>query len=139
MDITPQDAFKLGFLTRCAEERLTGQALEDRLDKVAAFNKQAIGGLVKFSPADVSLPNATQIGKGVEALKGWTQAAYAIPLAAAIAAGGGVGYGAAKMVEPQVSEDELQAQELADTYRLYAAKAKARKKLRGYRAGYSGS
>jgi hypothetical protein len=44
MEINEQDAFKLGFLTRCAEEKLTGTELEARLDKIAAFNKAAAIG-----------------------------------------------------------------------------------------------
>jgi hypothetical protein len=41
------------------------------------------------------------------------------------------------MVEPRVDEDEMKAQELATTYKLYAEKAKNRKKLRQYRLGHS--
>jgi hypothetical protein len=130
MDITPQEAFKLGFFTRCAQERLTGKELETRLEKVAAFNKKAEGSIINFNPMDVSLPSSATAAK---ALTGYAQMAYTLPFAASILGGGALGYGAAKMVEPQISEDEIKSRELADTYRLYAAKAKARKKLRQYR------
>jgi hypothetical protein len=138
MEITAQDAFKLGFLTRCAEEQLTGEALDARLDKVAEFNKRA-GGLYEYKPTSVSLPGTSEIAALTKPLVGWAQSMYALPFAASILGGSGLGYGAAKMMEPQISEDEIKAQELADTYRLYAEKAKARKKVRQYRLGHNAS
>lgn len=138
MDITAQEAFKLGFLTRCAEEKLTGAALDSRLEKVAEFNKRAAGWF-EYEPAKWGLPGAGAASSAVKPLLGWAQAAYAIPFAASIMGGAGLGYGAAKMMEPQISDEEIKAQELADTYRLYAAKAKARKKTRQYRLGHNAS
>lgn len=136
MDITPQDAFKLGFLARCAEERLTGSALDARLEKVAEFNKRAAGdnnSLFKYDPIALGFKTPAQvIWKGLTGM-------WAIPPAATILGGGALGYGAAKMVEPQISEDDVKAQELAATYKMYAEKAKARRKLRNYRLGYNPS
>jgi len=139
MDITPQDAFKLGFLARCAEERLTGAVLNARLDKVAEFNKKAAGGkptggssVIKISPFEAgggSLSGAAStLWQGLSGL-------LAVPTAASIMGGGALGYGTAKMVEPNISEDDIKAQELAATYKMYAEKAKARRKLRNYRLG----
>lgn len=139
MDITAQEAFKLGFLARCAEEKLTGAALDSRLEKVAEFNKRSTGSWFAYEPAKWGLPGAGVAGAAVSPLLGWAQAAYAIPFAASITGGAGLGYGAAKMLEPQISDEEIKAQELADTYRLYAAKAKARKKTRQYRLGHNAS
>lgn len=136
MDITPQDAFKLGFLARCAEEKLTGAALDARLEKVAAFNKAAadtpVSGLSSWAPSNLAglIPGPRGI---LEAFK----AIYAVPPALAMLGGGGVGYGLAKAVEPTIHDDEVKAQEIADTYKLYTEKAKARKKLRQYRTGAS--
>jgi len=130
MEITAQEAFKLGFLARCAEEKLTGAALEARLEKIAEFNKQALD-LAKWSPIDIS----GLLGSGVKHTLAGLSAIYATPPAAAIIGGSGLGYGAAKLLEPRIDDDELKAQELATTYRLYAEKAKNRKKLRQYRLG----
>jgi hypothetical protein len=136
MDITPQDAFKLGFLARCAEEQLTGKALDARLEKVAAFNKGAfLGGLAKLSPVDLTAAGANLVGSGVKHTLAGLAALYSAPPAAAILGGGALGYGTAKMVEPPIHDDEIKAQEIADTYKLYAEKAKARKKMRKYRTG----
>ena len=132
MDITPQDAFKLGFLARCAEEKLTGADLDARLEKVAEFNKRAfLGGVAKWSPVDLG----GLASSGVQNTIAGLAALYSVPPAAAILGGGALGYGAAKMVEPPVHDDEIKAQEIADTYKLYAEKAKARKKMRKYRMG----
>jgi hypothetical protein len=132
MDINEQDAFKLGFLARCAEEKLTGTALEARLEKVAEFNKSALIGL-DLKPSTVT---PTDIGG---ALWNGLSAVWALPHAASIIGGAGLGYGAAKMVEPAVHDDEIRAQELINTYKLYADKAKNRKKVRQYRLGQSES
>lgn len=123
MEITEQDAFKLGFLARCAEEKLTGQSLEARLEKVAQFNKAAIA---EYLPKMLTGP-ASDIGLAY-------LGALSLPFAASMLGGGAVGYGIGSAVEPRVNEDEIRAKELADTYRLYADKAKNRRKAVKYRA-----
>ena len=52
---------------------------------------------------------------------------------AGLLGGSALGYGAAKMTEPEVSSDDIKQQELADTYRIYADRAKATRKARKYR------
>ena len=136
MDVTAQDAFKLGFLARCAEERLTGAALEARLEKVAEFNKAAaLGDLITFPAYNGTNAIASGLQSGAHSLWDAATAITAVPIAGSILGGAGLGYGAAKMVEPNIDDDELRAQELAATYKLYADKAKNRKKVRGYRHG----
>jgi hypothetical protein len=136
MEITAQESFKLGFLARCAEEKLAGAELEARLEKIAEFNKRAAGvsDLVNLSPINLGLGSLLPAAR--MSLSGLAQL-YAVPPAAAIIGGAGLGYGAAKMVEPRVDDDEMKAQELATTYKLYAEKAKNRKKLRQYRLGHT--
>jgi hypothetical protein len=139
MDITEQDAFKLGFLTRCAEEKLTGDSLEARLDQVASFNKRATE-LVKVSPVTVGGGTAADmVGSAGKSLVDAFQMITAVPIAGSIIGGAGLGYGTAKMLEPKLDDDELKAQELAATYKLYADKAKNRKKVRQYRLGRGSS
>lgn len=131
-DITAQDAFKLGFLARCAEEKLTGAALDDRLQKIAEFNEKAALLGVKFDPQSVNL-----LGGGATALQQALQLGIAVPFGASIMGGGALGYGLAKATEPRIDEDEMRAKELAATYKLYADKAKARRKVRQNRLGQS--
>lgn len=134
MELTDQDAFKLGFMARCAEEGLTGAALTARLEKVAKFNKSALDW-TKYKPHEWSLPipGVSQVAKGLGDMGAAYWAALGIPIGGAILGGGAVGHAAGKMVEPPVDDDELRAQELAATYKLYADKAKHRKKMRQYR------
>jgi hypothetical protein len=128
MEITAQEAFKLGFLARCAEEKLAGAELEARLDKIAEFNKQAF---------DIASGISGLLSSGAKNTLAGLTAIYSVPPAAAILGGSALGYGAAKFTEPRVDDDEMKAQELATTYKLYAEKAKNRKKLRQYRLGHS--
>jgi hypothetical protein len=109
-----KEAFKVGFLTRCAEEGLVGDALAARLARVVEFNEKT---------ADISLTDiATAAGLGA-----------AVPIGAAALGGGALGYGAAKLTAPTLDENELKAQEIINTYKVMAAKARAKHKLREYR------
>ncbi len=131
-DISAQDAFKLGFLARCAEEKLTGGDLEGRLQKIAEFNEKSALLGVKFDPQSVNL-----LGGGASALGQALQLGIAVPFGASILGGGALGYGLGKATEPRIDEDEMRAKELAATYKLYADKAKARRKVRQNRLGQS--
>lgn len=134
MGITEKEAFRLGFLARCAEEKLAGAALDARLEKAASFIEKAASSPVKFSPVDIG---GSSLAAGGKSLLDAAWGLLGLPYAGAIVAGGGLGYGTAKMLEPRVDEDEVKAQELMNTYKLYADKAKARKKVRQYRIGQS--
>jgi hypothetical protein len=116
MDVTEKEAFKLGFLQRCAEEQLTGLALESRIKAAATFVKSA----------SLQLPTLSDSGKAL------FNVAYA-PLMLATVGGGLAGHLAGKMTEPDVDEDDLKARELAAAYKAYAARAKTNRKLRLYR------
>jgi len=115
MDVNEKEAFKLGFLRRCAEEQLTGAALETRIKAAEAFVKAAL-----------ELPSLGDSGKAL------FNVAYA-PLMLATVGGGLAGHLAGKMTEPDVDEEDLKARELAAAYKAYAARAKTNRKLRLYR------
>jgi hypothetical protein len=124
MNLTEKEAFRLGFLSRCAEEKLTGAALNDRI-------KCADGGL---NPADWLLP----LGAGAAGLYLASRTPYVGPVvgllpAAGLAGGAGLGYMAAKMTEPDIEPADIKAQELADTYRVYAHRARANRQAKKYR------
>ncbi|NDD52612.1 hypothetical protein EBZ39_01820 [bacterium] len=101
VDVTSKEAFRIGFLTRCAEEGLTGDALQARI-------KQA--GILGTIGQAAGLPAAVGLGTGAA-----------------------LGYGAAKLTEPDITEDDIKAQELADTYRVYANKMRAARLAAKYR------
>lgn len=143
MDVTAKEAFRLGFLTRCAEEGLTGEALSARI--TAAGEKQAYfwpialgtGAAYALSRLLESGSNAATAASGLarvpEALGRGALALGGAAGAAGLLGGSALGYGAAKMTEPEVSSDDIKQQELADTYRIYAERAKAKRKARKYR------
>ena len=116
MDVNEKEAFKLGFLRRCAEEHLTGPALEMRIKAAEAFVKSAAIQLPTMSDSFQALGNI----------------AYT-PLMLATVGGGLAGHVAGKMTEPDVDEEDLKARELAAAYKAYAARAKTNRKLRLYR------
>jgi hypothetical protein len=115
MDVTEKEAFKLGFLHRCAEERLVGPALDQRISAAASFVKSAL-----------ELPSLSNSWNALGNI------AYT-PLMLATVGGGLAGHVAGKMTEPDVDEDDLKARELAAAYKAYAARAKTNRKLRLYR------
>lgn len=112
--MTEKDAFKAGFLARCAEERLTGDALQARID--------AAERLVKTATPD---PFSA-------ALSG-TKMLAAAPLLAAAAGGGLAGHVVGTLNQPDLDEDDIKARELAATYKALAARARTNRKLRVYR------
>lgn len=118
MDVTEKEAFKLGFLYRCAEEGVAGEELQARVKTAAEVVKQGFIDLSKWNNALANMGNL----------------AY-LPLAGATIAGGLGGHALAKLTEPDVDEDDLKAKELAAAYKAYAARAKTNRKLRLYRQG----
>jgi hypothetical protein len=116
MDVTEKEAFKLGFLQRCAEEQLTGSVLDWRIKAAESFVKSAAMQLPSLSDSFQALGNV----------------AYT-PLMLATVGGGLAGHVAGKMTEPDVDEDDIKARELAAAYKAYAARAKTNRKLRLYR------
>lgn len=115
MDVNEQEAFKLGFLYRCAEESLTGSALDGRVKAAADLCKSGALDLSMFNPAG-ALSNIAMA-----------------PVMLGTVAGGLGGHLAAKLTEPDIDEDDLKAKELAAAYKAYAARAKTNRKLRLYR------
>ena len=115
MDVTEKEAFKLGFLQRCAEEQLAGENLNERIKAAAAHVKSAL-----------ELPSLAGSWNAM------SNVAYA-PLLAATAGGGLLGAAAGQLAEPDIDEEDLKARELAAAYKAYAARAKTNKKLRFYR------
>lgn len=141
MSLTEKDAFKLGFLARCAEEQLHGAALEQRIAAAGAWadSEKTASSLVKFSPLEIG--GGSLSSTAWDALKGVGMLGASIltaPFPLVGVGGAGLGYGAAKMLEPNISDEDVKAQELAATYKLYADKAKARRKSRKYRTESSG-
>ena len=122
MDLTnydPKMAFKLGFLTRCAEEGLAGESLDMRVKQAAWDWRELLS----------QLPSAA-----TTAVKGTAIGTLALPAAAGLAVGGLGGYTAAQLATPPINVDELKAEELAATYGAYANRIRSRRKALQYKS-----
>lgn len=114
--LTPREAFKVGFLARCAEEGLSADQIADRVkfasDKMASFMDGLAG-----------------VGKSV--------VSTGVPLAAIapIALGGMAGYGLSRMTDIDDTDvDEVKNQELLDTYAQETAKLKRQQAVRNFKS-----
>lgn len=101
--IDERQAFKLGFAAYCADQQLSA---EDAL----TFVKKAAGVMENLGLAMVG-----------------------VPAALGLAGGGALGYGAAKLDEPDITADDIKAKEIAETYQRYTARLKARRAYQKYR------
>jgi hypothetical protein len=133
MDVTAKEAFRLGFLSRCAEEGLTGEHLSARIKSAA--EKQSFLPMI---PLALGVLGTAGLGYGlvrggVDGVVDNASAMAGLIPAGGLLAGAGLGYGAAKMTEPNITDEDIKSQELADTYRIYAEKAKANRRARQYR------
>lgn len=116
--MTEKEAFKAGFLARCAEEQLTGAALQARLTAAENLMKSAADSTLT-APLSAALSGTTMLA--------------AAPLMLAAAGGGLAGHVAGQLNQPDLDEEDIKARELAATYKALAARARTNRKLRIYR------
>lgn len=112
----PREAFRLGFLLRCAEEGLTPEQTQVRvmtLDQVTT--KQA--GWTEW------IPGADLVGKGVGLATG-------LGLMAPPALGYAGGYLGAKATEPNIDAEDIKRQEMIQEFRRLALQARRQQKRR---------
>lgn len=106
-----REAFKMGFLLRCAEERLDPAQVRERVKRAGQFG-DAVGG-------------ALSLGTGV-----FTK------LLPALAVGGGAltgltgGHALAKLQDPGYDPEEINRQELLATYDTLADELEERQRMR---------
>lgn len=119
--LTSREAFKLGFLARCAEEGLSADQIAGRVkaaaDKFASFLGGVTGGLGSAAGSVLST---------------------GVPLAliAPAALGGVAGYGLSRMTDIDDTDvAEVKNRELLDTYAQETAKLRRQKAVRDYKAG----
>lgn len=129
-DVSEKDAFKLGFLARCAEEQLVGAELETRIKRAGEKQSWAwpLLALAGAGAAGAGLGSGAVSGAG-NLLSGYG-ALLGTAGAAGLAGGAGLGYGLAHATTPRITDDEIRAQELAQTYRIYADRARAKNRAK---------
>ena len=123
--LTPKEAFKVGFLTRCVEDGLTPDQMLSRA-KLAMdmFEKQAFIGSL--------------LNKGVESGAGALGSLGRMGMLGAVVAppvlGGMAGYGLAKATDVDDTDvDAIKNRELVEEYRRQAAKLHRQKQVRDYK------
>lgn len=105
MALTTRQAFKFGFLLKCAEAGLSTQQIQQHID--AAIEK------LSFDPIGM-LTDAGKLGLG----------GVGLALSGAGITGALGGYGLAKATEPDADPEEAKMQELIATYKQYADQAR---------------
>jgi hypothetical protein len=132
MSLTPEQAFKVGFLVRCADEGLTTEETAQRIKSASLMEKVALPGILSGALSGV---NSTLgiLGKGLGFAGAVAPAAAITALGVPTLGGAGAGYLAAKATNPDTDELEHAKQDEieGEYYRLAqeARRAAARKKL----------
>ena len=124
MALSPREAFKFGFLLRCADEGLGEGAIADRVKTAATLldgqEKQA-GGM-----ADALVNAAKSLG-------GLATRAGGLGLAGGAALGGLGGHLLAKSTEREVDPEEAKMEELIAAYQQQTERARRAAQRRSYR------
>ena len=119
--LTPREAFKVGFLARCAEEGLSADQIADRVK----FALDKFAGLLDTVTGSASNLGSAALSTGLP-----------LALLAPVALGGIAGYGLSRATDIDDTDvDEIKNQELLDTYAQQTAKLKRQKAVRDYKAG----
>lgn len=117
--------FRLGFLQRCLEEKLSAEQLEERIKTAAWPAWLAALGSGLYAAARGGAKMVGNAGK----LYGVTSAA--LPFAGGLIGGGALGHYAANAVNPPEPDIEAERlKELADMYKIQAARMKARRAIK---------
>lgn len=125
MPLTPREAFKVGFLSRCVEEGLDADQIRERVK--SALDKLAF-----------EIPGADVPGKLVDFAKGvgLTGLSWGLPLALAgpPIVGGLGGYALAKATDVgDADAGEIKKRELVDEYRRQTDQLNRETQVRNYR------
>lgn len=120
--MTNHEAFRFGFLLRCADEGLSSEQIDARVKQASAI-KTADGIMGSWGNA----PGA--LGALWDAIKSTT----ALGLAGSGLAGAGIGYTLANATAPSVTPEDVKQQELALAYKQQAERLRRLRKLRAYR------
>ena len=131
--LTPKEAFKIGFLSRCVEDGLSLEQAHDRV-KMATDLLQKQAGVGEVISKTLELP-----GKALDMAKPVLGAGlnWGIPLALAAPPilGGVAGYTLGKMGDVDDTDvDEIKKRELIESYKRHANALKRAKKVRDYQA-----
>lgn len=117
--MTNEEAFKLGFFLKCAEEGMSPAQVQEHFSKIDLEKKAAIWDILA-APVNAAGSALGSVG-GLLAAGG---------LALPPLAGYGLGWAAAKAQEEDITPEELKRQEIIAEYKRLAARARLGRKLK---------
>lgn len=128
MPLSAREAFKVGFLARCAEEGCSAEEMHTRVaqarEKVGAF-------FWNMNPIDAAGRTAGAVGKLIGDLG---RAGGTAAVVAPFGVGALGGYGAAKLTDvDETDADELKKRELIAEYKRLADRARRHREAKAYR------
>jgi len=129
--LSPSEAFKFGFLLRCADEGLDPAETSGRIKLAAEFLRNIKE--TDFEKAATIGGIATGIGKGIGGLASLAKNLGIVGLLGSGAVGLGGGYLAGRLTDKEVDPDEIKQQELIAAYQQEADRIRRAAKLRAYR------
>lgn len=136
--IDEKQAFKLGFAAYCADQGLSPEDARAFVKSAEPFTLAGLGTAALAGGAYLggkAMDLGGQLANNIVPLtKNLTLMGVGIPAAVGLAGGGALGYGAAKLNEPDITPEDIKAQELAETYKRYTDRLKARRAYQQYRA-----
>ncbi len=121
--MSPQEAFKVGFLLSCADRGLSAEATHALVKRAVAGIGNVVGEMIEAPGRFVSAVGPTVLNAGL-------LAAVGLP----IAAGAGTGWAAAKLTDDDSNVDEAKTDEILAEYQRLTDQARrqaAMKQLTG--------
>ena len=103
----------------------------DSIDEKQAFK---LGSAAYCADNGLTVEEASTLAKSASWTDALGLALVGVPAAAGLVGGGALGYGAAKLDEPDITPDDIKAKEIEETYKRYTDRLKARRAYQQYRA-----
>jgi hypothetical protein len=121
-----REAWKFGFLKRCAEEALSDVQIAERIRRASKQADESWPAAVMRGVRDTANTVSTVVNPVAGAAKtlGSTVVDYGLPVAGlgAIGTGAGLGFLAARMHNDDADPEEVRRRELIEAYRHYTAR-----------------
>ena len=134
MSLTNREAFKFGFLLRCADENLSPEETQERIKAAADHFRWDGRPRVDASLVEQVLQAwEKRSSDTISDLLGLLGSTAVGGLGLAAGVGGLGGYGLAKAMRPQVDADEIKQQELVAAYKQQTDRIRRLMAARSYR------
>lgn len=116
MSLTPREAFKVGFMLKCADDGLSPAEVQDRV--AAAVEILEKRGALEFPQFLKDIQSWHDLGEFQKKVPGYVLAG--VPALAGV----GLGYGLHKLQGEPIDADDVKKRELIEEYRRWTDRAK---------------